>query len=59
MNFDEKVRFVSDVSPLDEDLQSSVQPTANNERFHQAVLNRPIENLRKRTEVLRDRKSVV
>ena len=53
MNFDEKVRFVSDVSPLDEDLQSSVQPTANNERFHQAVLNRPIENLRKRTEVLR------
>lgn len=53
MNFDEKVRFVQAVSPLDEDTQASVQPTADNERFHQAVLNRPIENLRQRTEILR------
>lgn len=53
MNFDEKVRFVDEVSVLDDDTSASIQPVSNNERLVDTVLGRPDENLRLRTEVLR------
>ncbi len=51
-NYDEQISFANG-GDTGEDLKTSTQPIAPGEFVWDGVMNRPIENLRKRTEILR------